>query len=474
MADIRFGTDGWRAVIAESFTVDNVARVAWAVARYVSSKASESAVVVGYDTRFGGKMFAETMAKVLTLKEIRVYLSPDFVTTPMVSYGVTALKAQAGIMITASHNPAQYNGIKLKGPHGGPMDSQETRIIENLIPEANELSLETIRWDNNLLKDKIVYTDLEQIYLEHVQRHFDIEKIQKSGYRLAFDAMYGAAQRIIPRLFPEARIFHAEVNPSFYNIPPDPVRSYLMEFSEAVKKDGKTDLGISVDGDADKVALIDRQGNYIDSHHIILLLIHYLAGYRKWKGKVVVGFSTTLKVEEIAGKYNLEVVRVPVGFKEISSIMKKEKVLAGGEETGGMSVMSHIPDRDGLWVGLTILQFMTETGKGIRDLLNEVEEITGNFVFERADFKMTQEEIQRVMKKCRNSGFIRFGDFTVSHEVEFDGFKYFFNEDEWLMIRPSGTESILRLYAEAVTRERVEEILKAGYDTIRKTLEEGT
>ncbi|MCD6202444.1 MAG: hypothetical protein J7K46_11620 [Bacteroidales bacterium] len=466
MADIKFGTDGWRAVIAESFTVDNVARVAWAVARWVGGKEGEDSVVVGYDTRFGGKMFAETVAKVLTIKGIRVYLSPDFVTAPMVSYGVVALKARAGIVITASHNPAQYNGIKLKGPHGGPLDNQETRIIENLIPEENELSLATIRWDSSLQKDKIIYTDLEQIYLENIQTHFDLETLRKSGLKLAFDAMYGASQNIIQRLFPEARFFHCMVNPTFFNIPPEPDRPYLMEFSEAIRKSGKIDLGIAMDGDGDRIALIDPEGNYIDSHHIILLLILYLAGYKKLKGKVVTGFSSTIEVEKLAGRYGLETVRVPIGFKEISAIMRKETVLVGGEESGGFSVVSHIPERDGVWVTLTIMQFMEETGKGIGELLKEVEAITGPFVFGRADFKMAQEQIQRILKKCRTESFARFGDFQVSHEVAFDGFKYFFNDHEWLMIRSSGTEYLLRLYAEAETQERMESILKAGYHTL--------
>jgi len=466
MADIKFGTDGWRAVIAESFTVDNVARVAWAVARWVCSKDGEASVVVGYDTRFGGKMFAETVAKVLTLKGIRVYLSPDFVTVPMVSYGVVALKARAGIVITASHNPSQYNGIKLKGPHGGPLDNQETRIIESLIPDENELSLETIRWDSSLQKDKIIYTDLEQIYLENIQTNFDLETLRKNGLKLAFDAMYGASQNIIQRLFPDARFFHCVVNPTFFNIPPEPDRSYLMEFSEAINKSGKIDLGIAIDGDGDRIALIDPEGNYIDSHHIILLLILYLAGYKKLKGKVVTGFSSTIKVEKLAGRYGLETVRVPIGFKEVSAIMRKETVLVGGEESGGFSVVSHIPERDGVWVALTIMQFMEETGKGIGELLKEVEAFTGPFVFGRADFKMAQDQIQRILKRCRTGSFDRFGDFRVSHEVAFDGFKYFFNDHEWLMIRSSGTEHMLRLYAEAETQERMETILKAGYNTL--------
>ncbi len=470
MGNIRFGTDGWRDVIAAEFTVDNVARVAVALSKWVLNKFGQAGVVVGYDCRFGGKMFAETVAKVLSLRGIRVYLSPDFVTTPMVSYGIIALNAQAGVMITASHNPPEYNGIKLKSLYGGPLDSQKTRIIEGLIPEANEVSLDAISWDARLSEDTIVYTDLEHLYLEYVRKHFDVKAMQDAGLKIAFDAMYGSGQRIFSRLFPEAKLFHCEVNPTFCNMPPEPVPSHLMEFSEAIKNDENTDLGIAVDGDADRLALIDPEGNYIDAHHIILLLIHYLAGYKKRKGKVVTGFSSTVKIEKLSAHYGLEVQRVPSGFNEISSIMQREEVLVGGEESGGISVISHIPERDGIWTGLEILQFMKETGKGIRELLKEVEALAGPFFCNRVDFRMSPEQIQRVMKRCREEGFEHFGDFPVSHAVEFDGYKYFFNDHEWLMIRSSGTEPVLRLYAEAESRERVDTIMKAGFDSVSKDI----
>jgi phosphomannomutase len=473
MSNIHFGTDGWRGVIAADFTVDNVARVAWAVAQWVLSKDRSPAVVVGYDTRFGGKMFAETMAKVLSQKDVKVYLSPDFVTTPMVSWGVTALGATAGVMITGGHYSPQYHGIKLKGAYGGPLDAAEARVVEGLVPEVNEVSLETIRWDSRLSADQIIYTDLEQLYLEHASRHFPAVLRQgEAAARVAFDVMYGAAQRIIPRLFPAADCFHCEENPTFHNMPPEPVPYRLLDFSEILHRKGSYDLGVALAGDADRLALFDPQGNYIDAHHVILLLVNYLAGKKKMTGKVITAYSTTVMLDRLCSRYGLEVQRVTAGFKSISSLMHKDEVLLGGEESGSIALATHIPERDGIWVTLTVLQYMHETGKGIRALLEGVEKLTGPFACERADFPMSPEEIRKIMKKCSEGDFDRFGDLKVSHTLEFDGYKYFFNDREWLMIRPSGTESVLRLYAEGKDTQHVEQILRAAYETLEAVLKE--
>ncbi len=464
MANIRFGTDGWRDIIAAGFTVDNVARVAWAVAQWAMSRGPDPAIVVGYDTRFGGKMFAETAAKVLSLKNVKVYLSPDHVTTAMVSYGVKALKAYGGMMITGSYFPAPYNGIRLKGPQGGPLDSAGTKVIEGLVPPVNEVSLESIRWDDRLSADKIIYTDLEQIYFEHVAPRFPYLKEEKEEIAsLAFDVMHGAARKIISRLFPRAACYHCDENPTFQNIPPEPVPDHLMTFGEIMQRQGPYDLGVALSGDADRLALLDPEGRFIDGHHILLLLISYLAGKKKMKGKVITGFSTTGMVDRLCRHYGLEIQRVPAGFDAIASLAGKGGVLAGGQENGSIVVADHIPERDGVWVALTLLQYMHETGKNIRELIEDIEKLTGPFACDRVDFPMSQEEIRRIMKRCGEGYFEHFGPFRVTHTLEFDGYKYFFNDQEWLMIRPSGTGRILRLYAEGKDPSRVEAIFKAAY-----------
>jgi phosphomannomutase len=467
MNKLKFGTDGWRAIIADQFTLENIIRITRAISTWLQNKYPDPVVVIGYDTRFGGKMFAETVAKVLSLKGTRILLAPDFVTTPMVSLAVVELKAHLGIMITASHNPPVYSGIKLKGEHGGPLEKQDLQMIEGLIPDDSEITLQTFRWDKNLQHEKIQYADLEQIYYRRAENHFDLKTIRNSNINIAFDAMYGAGQQIFPRFFPEALLVHCTNDPYFGNVPPEPVPGNLLAFMEIIKSDKRIDIGIAVDGDADRIALIDKGGKYIDSHHIILLLIHYLAGYKKQTGKVVTGFSTTVKAEILCQHYNLEIQRVPIGFKEISAIMKKESVLVGGEESGGISIITHIPERDGLWMALTLLQAMAETGKRLHELIEEIYAITGSFAYARADLPMPRDKIQGIMKQCRENGFSSFGSFVVSHSIEFDGYKYFFNDHEWLMIRPSGTEPLLRTYAEAETPERVDQILKAAYETLQ-------
>lgn len=463
MQSIKFGTDGWRAIIAREFTVENVARVSSAISSWLLNKEPKPRVVVGYDCRFGGKMFAETVAKVLALKDIHVFLSPDFVSTPMISNGVLALEAHLGIIITASHNPPEYNGLKVKGMYGGPAFESDLKDIEALIPGMNEISLDSIHWDELINRSLIEYVDLENIYFQRVRNNFDLSKIKTSGFKFAFDAMYGAGQRVIKKILPGIKCLHCSQNPFFNGMPPEPLHSHLIEFSEKIKSKWNIDAGLAVDGDADRIAMYDSQGNYIDSHHIILLLIHYLAGYKKLKGKIVTGFSSTVKVEKLASHYHLEVQRVKIGFKQISEVMLKEKVLVGGEESGGISILGNIPERDGIWMGLTLFQFMAESGKKIEDLLDEIVKITGPFVYERQDLKVERDVKNKILKKCRETGFSHFGDFEVVHTEDMDGFKFFFNKDEWLMIRPSGTEPILRMYAEAETAEKARAYLKAGY-----------
>jgi len=470
MQSIKFGTDGWRAVIAREFTVENVSRVSSAIASWVVNKRSKPKVVVGYDCRFGGRMFAETVAKVLALKNIHVYLSPSFVSTPMISNGVLHFGADLGIIITASHNPPEYNGLKVKGPYGGPAFTNDLKDMEGLIPEFNEISLDSIHWGDLIDRDLVEYVDLENLYLQQIREHFDLGQIKASGLKFAFDAMYGAGQRVIKKVLPSVKSLHCSLNPFFDGTPPEPLHHNLLEFSEKIKNNWKVDAGLAIDGDADRLAMYDSKGNYIDSHHVILLLIHYLAGYRKQKGKIVTGFSSTVKIEKIAAHYGLEVQRVKIGFKEITEIMLKEDVLIGGEESGGISIKGNIPERDGIWMGLTLFQFMAETGKTLDDLLKEVTEITGPFAFERQDLKLDREVKNKIIRKCTENGLVQIGKYKVVKMENLDGWKYFFNNKEWLMIRPSGTEPVLRMYAEATTRVRAVDMLKTGYTELLESV----
>lgn len=468
MDNIKFGTDGWRALIADGFTVGNVARITRATARWLvnQEKDYEPAVVLGFDTRFGGKMFAETAAKIFAQSGVKVYLSRSFVSAPMVSYGVIAQKASLGVVITASHNSYEYNGYKVKGHYGGPLLDQDIRNIENMIPEINEIHLDSLHFDEYIKKGIIEYTDIEGMYLDLLKKNFDLNTLAETKFNFAFNAMYGSGQRVIKNLLPGVHLIDCRQDFSFGGVSPEPLERNLKKFSAFIKRNGKIDCGMAVDGDADRIAMYDGYGNYIDSHHIMLLLIHYLYKYKGYSGKVVTGFSSTSRIEKLCRHYGLEVERVRIGFKEICSVILKEKVLLGGEESGGISVISHIPERDGIWVGLLVWQFMVETGRSVRDLIEEVYSITGTFAFERSDLHIDRNRKNLIIEKCENGQFTGFGNRKVTKTEDMDGFKFYFNDDEWLMIRVSGTEPVLRTYAESCNREAASEILANAEEAI--------
>ncbi|PCJ88435.1 MAG: phosphoglucosamine mutase [Flavobacteriales bacterium] len=471
MSKIKFGTDGWRAIIAKEFTVENVARVTIATSQWLNqtdavSKTASVSVVVGHDSRFAGDLFAETVAKVSAHNGIKVYLAKGFVSTPMISFGAKQLGASLGIIITASHNPPSYNGYKLKGHYGGPLLPEEVQAIEDVIPEGNNIDLDAISLDDLEKNGLLEYVDLEDMYCEHVEKNFDLDAIKNSGLKLAYDAMYGAGQNAMKRLLPETAFFRCENNPSFYGVAPEPILKNLKGFTEFIQQRGDIDFGLATDGDADRLGIMDNEGNFIDSHHIMLLVIHYLYKYKGLKGKVATGFSSTVKIKKMCDHYGLDLDVVPIGFKFICKIMLEEDVLMGGEESGGIAIKGHIPERDGIWIGLTLLEFMAKSGKTLHELIDEVYEITGPFAFERIDLHVPEQDKQRIVKSCENGSYSTFGDYKVEKLETTDGYKFFFNDSEWVMIRPSGTEPVLRTYAESGSTANVSAILKATHETI--------
>ena len=462
MDKIRFGTDGWRGVIAKDFTLSNVAKVAYAIARWLTGKYSSPTAVLGYDCRFGGEMFMEAVAKILASQNIRVFISESFVTTPMVSLGVLKLSANCGIMVTASHNPAEFNGIKLKGDHGGPLLENELKDVENLISDEYEFDLEMLNWNYLIEKGFIQYISLESIYLKNILDNFDIDKLMNSGLRFGFDAMYGSAQNIFRRLMPAVHLFHCQLNPSFLGVSPEPLPKNLHEMEEYIVQHGNIDCALAVDGDGDRLALFDEKGRYYDSHSILLLLTYYLAKYKKLSGKAVVGFSVTSRLEKLCAHFGLELTRVPIGFKEISRLMIKEDVLLGGEESGGMTTGSYLPERDGLWIGITVWQWLVDSGKKLSELMEEVFKITGHFAYERRDFGINKNIRAKILERCRNNEFNEFGGFKISGVEDLDGYKFHLGEGQWVMIRASGTEPVLRIYAEAEDKDTVSAIINSA------------
>ena len=459
MYRIKFGTDGWRAVIGDGYTFENVRRLTEALAKWLHQNFDEPRIVIGYDCRFNGKIFNELVAKTLAQQGIKVIIQESFTSTPAVSYAVVKLKADLGIVITSSHNPPEYSGYKLKGSHGGPLQENFLREIEALIEDHATISVNELSIESFIHSNKIEYVDLDKLYVDNVRENFDMLAFNNTKFEFAFDSMMGSGQKIMQDILPHIYHINKEVNPTFYGIPPEPLEKNLVLFSNFIKSEGHIACGLAVDGDADRIALMNGEGEYIDSHHTILLLIHLLAGYKKDNGKIVTGFSSTTKVEQLAAHYGLEVQRVKIGFKQISEVMLKEKVLVGGEESGGIAIAGHIPERDGIWNGLAIWQWMIETEKTIEELIQEIYDITGSFAYKRNDLKITESLKQKVIDYCENNEIQNFENENVLRLETLDGFKYFLNEDEWIMIRPSGTEPVLRTYAEGRNKDRAEKLI---------------
>lgn len=475
MYQIKFGTDGWRGIIAAEFNVDNVKRVAQGTAAYIKKEHSNNlSIVLGHDCRFAGELFAETVAQIMCANGIKVKLAKGFVSTPMISLGAVKHGAALGVIITASHNPPAYSGYKLKAHYGGPSSPAVIDAVEAMIPEHVDSKLATM---DELVKSGMVsYVDLETLYIDEVKANFDLAAIKNSGMKFGYDAMYGAGQNVMKALFPEAFLLHCEYNPSFHGQAPEPIHKNLAEFSAALKQRGDIDCGLVTDGDADRIGLYNKRGEFVDSHHIILLLIHYLHKYKGMSGKVITTFSATSKITALAKAYGLDIEITKIGFKYICEKMVTENVLVGGEESGGIAIKGFIPERDGIWIGLTLWEFMAKTGKSLDELIKEVYDVVGSFAMGRIDLHITEEIKQRVLANCKAGSYQTFGNYSIEKVEDLDGFKFHLNDSsvshseasarEWVMIRASGTEPVLRVYSESSTQEKAEHILEQTKNTI--------
>jgi len=468
MIKIKFGTDGWRAIIADDFTVDNVKRVAYATALWLKKEFENPSAVVGCDPRFAGPLFADTTTAVLASQGVKVFRAENtFVSTPMISLGTVHHKASAGIIITASHNPPAYNGYKIKASYGGPATPADIEKVESQIPDTLDLELKSVI---DYQKDGLVeFTNLEDLYVAHAENHFDMQAIRTSGLDWAYDAMYGAGQNVMRRLLPDITFLHCEHNQGFDGQAPEPIQRNLEEFEDLIKlSDGEIASGLVTDGDADRIGLYDEDGTFVDSHHIMLLLIHYLYKIKGQTGEVYSTFSCTSKIQKLCDAYGLHNTVTKIGFKYICDLIMNsgKPFLVGGEESGGIAVDGHIPERDGVWVGLMIWEFMAKTGRSLSGLVQEIYDIVGSFAVERYDLTVTEDLKQSIIQKCQEDKYPAFGDYKVMRKEDLDGFKFFFEGDSWVMIRPSGTEPVLRVYAEAADPAASFKILDATKATL--------
>jgi phosphomannomutase len=468
MNKIKFGTDGWRAIIADDFTVENVKRVAYATALWLKQEFKNPSAVVGCDPRFAGPMFADVTTCVLASQGVKVYRAENtFVSTPMISLGTVRKHASAGIIITASHNPPSYNGYKIKANYGGPATPDDIEKVESQIPDTIHLDLKSVA---EYQKDGLVeFVNLEDMYVAHVENNFDLEAIRTSGLGWGYDAMYGAGMNVMERLFPDITRIHSDPNPGFDGQAPEPIQRNLKEFEDVIKlSEGEIAAGLVTDGDADRIGLYDQDGNFVDSHHILLLLIHYLYKVKGQTGDVYSTFSCTSKIQKLCDIYGLKNIVTKIGFKYICDLIVNSgnPFLVGGEESGGIAVAGHIPERDGIWIGLIVWEFIAKSGRSLSDLVLEIYDLVGKFAVERYDLRVTEELKQQIINNSKTGKYTSFGNLKVNRTEDMDGYKFFFEDESWVMIRPSGTEPVLRVYAEAPSSDDAFKIL----DTVKAVL----
>ncbi|MCX7670905.1 MAG: phosphoglucomutase/phosphomannomutase family protein [Anaerolineae bacterium] len=465
---ITFGTDGWRAVISDDFTFANVRHVAQGIADTLREDAGAGALaVVGFDTRFLSDRYAIAVSEVLAANGLRVALARADAPTPVVSFAIPHLQAAGGVMITASHNPPRYNGIKLKAAFGGGANNAQTRRVEARIAANMASGHEPQRMElaDALAQGLVERFDPFPAYRDHVWRLVDRDAIRRGGLRIVVDAMYGSGRGYLRSLLAEAGAevveIRGEMNPGFNGIHPEPIAKHLKPLIEMVPQQG-FDLGLAMDGDADRTGAVGPTGQFIDPHGIMALALRYLVDERQQRGDVVKTVSTTQMVNRLARDYGLAVHETPVGFNYIADLMLTNDVLIGGEESGGISIKGHIPEGDGVLMGLLLAELVAVYGKSPEALLADIMAQIGPFSYARNDFRVQPFNKAELVSWLVAHAPDRLADVPVASINTRDGVKYLLADDSWLLIRPSGTEPVLRVYAEAHTPEMVQTLLAAG------------
>ena len=460
---IKFGTDGWRAVIGDDYTFANLEKVAFATARYFRPHNKvKNGVVIGYDARFMSREFAEKSAEVMANAGIRIKLANSIVTTPMISLLTKLENAAGGIVITASHNPPKYNGFKIKGDFGGPAHPEMIAKVEKEL--AKVMKLKKIPQGKHSFaqlvdKGKITYISMKQRYLDDLATKIDMESIKHSGIKALYDVMYGAGQGVLETVLPGVKQIHEIYNPSFGGTNPEPLAQNLTELMHRVRAEGYH-VGIATDGDADRIGAVDERGNFVDSHRIFSLLLKYLVEQKGMTGEVVKSFSVTQMVDKQCAKYGLTMHETAIGFKHICRLMTERDVLIGGEESGGLGVKGHIPERDGIFLGLLLCEMMAARRKSLATLVQELMDEFGQHEFKRIDLHVNEKNKAAIIKKYQR-GVKDIGGYAVIGRKDTDGFK-FFVEGGWVLIRASGTEPLIRFYAEAESAAKVNALLEGA------------
>jgi phosphomannomutase len=465
---VKFGTDGWRGIIADDFTYANVRVAAAAIAHYVIAKEDASkGVCIGYDTRFGSHSFAKVVAEVLSKAGVPVMLSDGITPTPALSFAVRGRGAAGGVMITSSHNPAEWNGVKYKASYGGSGRPVIMTAIESYL--GKELAVAET-------PAPIVEVDFNTEYVAAIARFVDLEAIKASGYKFLIDTMYGAGRGVIAGIFARAGIpfveMRSEINPSFPGINPEPILPHIAETQKRVVAE-KCDAGLVTDGDADRIGAVDEHGNVVDAHKIFAVLLEWLLKRKQWPGDVTRAFNTTKMLDRIAAKYGRTLHEHGIGFKYVCDLMLEKEILIGGEESGGMGISKHLPERDGMLNSLLLAQVMADENKTLGELVASLQAEFGEHQYGRIDMHIDEKLKQSAIARA---GAMKAGETMAGMKVlrveTMDGIKFFLENSEcvnkskaaetWLLLRASGTEPLLRVYCESCSVESVTKVLKAA------------
>ena len=448
--EIKFGTDGWRGIIGDNYTFKNLKILSQAVADYLGT---DKTVAVGFDTRFMSERFAEVVSEVLKDNGIKVMLSDKSIPTPALSFTVRKKNLSLGIMITASHNPPEYNGFKIKTPSGGAAGPEITEDIES------RLGKNSLRESSNL-SAQVRKVDLMDDYIRFIRHYIDLKKMKNKKFKVLVDVMYGSGDSFIASILKGTGIklefMHNTINPSFGGRRPEPIEENLQELKLRVKKE-KFDLGIALDGDADRIAAVAGGGVFIHPQKILGLLALHLHQDRHWSGGIVKTICGTTMIDNIAKFLKVKLYETPVGFKYISSLMESEDIVVGGEEAGGMGFKGYIPERDGTVAGLLLIEMMVYRNRNISQILNEMEKQFGKYYYLRQDLELNKRvELQKedLPRELLGEEVIQIKDY--------DGIKLICEDESWLMFRGSGTEPMMRVYAESKSLQKAKKLLELG------------
>jgi len=464
---IRFGTDGWRAVIAEDFTFDNLRACAQGLANYLKkAKLAERGLVIGYDTRFASEDFAAAAAEVIAGNKIKVNLCSKAAPTPVISYAVTATRSIGGIIITASHNPARWNGFKYKDEAGASAPSEVATEIEK---NANEVlssgEVKRLPLADGLNSGLITYFNPDPAYFKQLERLIDLKSIRRSNLKVIVDSMYGAGIGYFKELLQGGEIevieINGERNPSFPGIQPEPIARNLAKLSNIVKIH-KANVGIANDGDADRIGIMDEKGNFLNQHQVFSLLALYFLEVRGERGAIVETLTDTVMLHMLGKLFNVPVYETRVGFKYVAPLMIEKNALMGGEESGGYGFRGHVPERDGILAGLYFLDFIIRTGKTPSQLLDHLFSKVGPHYYDRIDVHISADDRQMFSDKLAKGDVNTIAGLKVAKLDTTDGYKYYLTDDSWLLLRFSGTEPLIRIYAEGHTTKQVQKLLEGG------------